>query len=79
MDDFGISLTPKIHIITAHVSTFYKMKKNGLGIFSEQSGERYYHFPTIAWSRFKVSPNNARFGDCLKKQYLPTMESISYS
>ena len=35
--DLGISVTPKVHIVTAHVGDFCEKVNSGLGAFSEQA------------------------------------------
>lgn len=47
----GISTTPKVHIVTAHVADFCKNANSGLGPFSEQAFESVHHVFQSFWAR----------------------------
>ena len=65
----GVNVTPKVHILLAHVVPYLTMKgeKFGLGLMSEQHFESVHHDFAQTWSRFKVSQGNERYGERLKK------------
>ena len=59
---FGLSVTPKFHMIFDHIVPFCKEKQSGLGIFSEQASESIHHdFNESSWKHFKLSINNANY------------------
>lgn len=47
----GISTTPKVHIIIAHVADFCENVNSGLGPFSEQAFESAHHSFQSFWSK----------------------------
>ena len=68
IEDFGITVTVKLHIIFNHVPSFCKKTGLGLGFFSEQATEAInYSFIQEAWERFRVSNNHAEYGEHLRK------------
>ena len=52
--DYNISVTNKIHIISAHVEQFCELTGKGLGEFSEQETENAHTMFDVTWSRCKV-------------------------
>ena len=59
---FGLTVTPKFHIIFDHIVPFCKEKQSGLGVFSEQASEAiHFDFKEASWIHFKVSKNNSNY------------------
>ena len=71
IDDFGVSMTPKFHILLEHVIPFCTQREEGLGMYSEQAGESVHHdFNVSAWSRFKIAECNPKFEENILKAVL---------
>ena len=50
--DLGITITPKVHILTEHVPEFCKKHNNSLGLYSEQALESsHYDFLRNYWEK----------------------------
>ena len=70
--DLDISITPKVHIIFQHIEEFLlkqnlnRVKKVGLGHFSEQSLESSNHDVNLLWQRVKVSEDHPEHAQRLK-------------
>ena len=68
----GISITPKVHIITQHIEEFLtkensnREKKVGLGHFSEQSFESGHHDVKVLWERVKLAEGHPDYPIRLK-------------
>ena len=61
--EFGVSETPKLHIVFTHVQQFVAMTGRGLGEFSEQELENSHSAFQEIWSRYLVK-------DISSEQYL---------
>ena len=51
----GISVTPKVHAVFFHVAEFCLMTGQGLGPWSEQTGESVHHDFNQTWKNYKVN------------------------
>ena len=66
--DLGISVTPKVHIITTHVGDFCQQVGTGLGPYSEQASESVHSvFQNIWKKRFVKDINNPTYPNALLK------------
>lgn len=52
--DIGISVTPKVHIVIAHVGDFCEQANSGLGPYSEQAFESAHKVFQNFWSKHLV-------------------------
>ena len=53
--DLGITITPKVHILTEHVPEFCKKHNNSLGLYSEQALESsHYDFLRNCWEKTRL-------------------------
>ena len=74
--DLGISITPKVHILTEHVPDFCKRHNKSLGLYSEQALESsHYDFLRNCWENqsYKRSLGHKDYAQSLKSAV------ISYS
>ena len=51
----GISVTPEVHAVIFHIAEFCEMTGQGLGPWSEQTGESIHHDFKETWKRYKVN------------------------
>ena len=51
--ELNISVTPKAHILFQHCAEFCNEHGEGLGAFSEQSGETLHSDFLVCWARYK--------------------------
>ena len=62
---FGLSITPKIHMVIHHVEDWVTRHGQPLGQVSEQAGESVHSAFRKHMENFKVSPLNPKFGQTL--------------
>ena len=65
-NNFGVSITNKIHIISIHVQQFCELTGKGLGEYSEQETENAHTVFDDTWTRYKVKDCSSSF---YHKQY----------
>ena len=69
--NLGISIAPKVHVVMFHIAEFCKITGQGLGPWSEQSGESVHHDFKGTWNRFIVNDTNRDiYGENLEKSSL---------
>ena len=61
----GISVTPKVHAVFFHVTEFCLMTGQGLGPWSEQTGESVHHDFKQIWKNYKVNNIERRTSNLL--------------
>ncbi|XP_065641664.1 uncharacterized protein LOC105847267 isoform X1 [Hydra vulgaris] len=62
-----ISVIPKVHAVFYHVPQFIKIKKTGLGLFSEQATEALHSNFKVHWERYKRDSSHLDYASQLLK------------
>ena len=59
--ELNISITPKAHILFQHCIEFCHKNGEGLGAFSEQSGETLHSDFLVCWNRYKREQSHSDY------------------
>ena len=57
----ALTVTPKIHLLVAHVNQFCHTRNHRLGPYSEQSGDTIHSVWSKEWKNYKCNVLNAHF------------------
>ena len=62
----GINITPKVHVVFAHVGEFCSRKNAGLAKYSEQASESVHHDFKVTWERYKYNMSHPDYAKQLR-------------